>query len=619
MFVLEVLGTLSLRGDTRPVPVAAQQKRPLGLLAILGIAGRQGRSRDRIEAYLWPESSGALARHSLDQTVYALRHALGSDVIVATGRELRLNQDVVQVDVWEFEDAIRAREWKAAVGRYKGALLDGVHFGDSRELEAWIDTERARLLGEYQAAVEALADIAVKAGDHSQSVSWYRRLANSDPLSTGATKKLMLALAGAGDRAGAVKHARLYQELVRQQLQMEPDAEIERLASALSQPEKIEIVRTAARRPPESFATPPGADTEIPVPKESGFLEATLRTLSPRNALPSKRWRMATVLTSSVLIVLLIGAVTIEKRQGRDRRPRLAEVAARSSATPLSAARGAYLHALDSWSDGSKEGLDSAVVYFGRATELDPGYAAAYAGLADAYVMLAYFGYRSSDAMFPRAKEAALRSMRLDSTLASAHPALAYELTWERDFVGADSEFRKAVAFDPTQVTAQAMAFDPAYATAHQWYGILLMILGQKPGAVTAIRRPVSEDPFSLHVPITEISFTKWFDDYPAIEGFTSYGPGTIAGQVLSRIDDGDFTHIVARYEVTDPNGRGTHSWKAVLQGKGTNKTGIYDLNGIVTWGWMTGAQVHANFQRIAPCEFGKRNICFQGTIQIQR
>jgi DNA-binding SARP family transcriptional activator len=618
MFVLEVLGTLSLRGDRRPVPVAAQQKRPLGLLAILGIAGRQGRSRDRIEAYLWPESSGALARHSLDQTVYAIRHALGSDVILATGRELRLNPDAVQVDVWDFDDAIRAHEWEAAVGRYTGALLDGIHFGDSRELESWIDTERARLLGEYQGAVEALADIAADAGDHSQSVSWYRRLANSDPLSTRATKKLMLALAGAGDRAGAVKHARLYQGLVRQQLQMEPDAEIERLASTLSQPEKIDIVGAAARRPPESVAALLGADTEMPAPNESGLGETILRTLAPRNALPLKRWRISAILMSSILIVLLIGAVTIEKRQGRDRRSRLAGMTARSSATPMSAARGAYLHALDAWSDGSKEGLDSAVVYFSRATELDSEYAAAYAGLADAYVMLAYFGYRPSDMMFPRAKDAALRSMRLDSTLASAHPALAYELTWERDFVGADSEFRKAVAFDPTQVTAQAMAFDPAYATAHQWYGILLMILGQKPEAVAAVRRPAKEDPFSLHVPVTELTFTKWFDDYPAMEGFTSYGPGTIAGQVLSRIDDGVFTHLVARYEVTDPNG-GTHSWKAVLQGKATNTTGIYDLNGIVTWGWMTGAQVHVNFQRITPCEFGKRNICFQGTIQIQR
>src|SRR6267378_2022682 len=256
MLTLELLGTLCLRDETRPVPVAAQQKRPLGLLAILGLAGRQGLSRDRIEAYLWPESSGARAQHALDQTVYAIRHALGSDVIVATGRELRLNPDLVRVDVWEFEQAIRAGQWTAAVGHYKGPLLDGFHFADSHELESWIDTNRMRLRLEYQKAIEFLANLAAEARDHSQSVMWLRRLANSDPLSAGATKKLMLALAAAGDRAGAVKHARLYQELVRQELEMEPDSEIADLAAALGRHAITERVATASDNP---SVTPPVA------------------------------------------------------------------------------------------------------------------------------------------------------------------------------------------------------------------------------------------------------------------------------------------------------------------------------------------------------------------------
>src|SRR5437899_8261001 len=246
MSILELLGTLSLRNETGPIPLAAQQKRPLGLLAILGLAGRQGLSRDRIEAYLWPESSGARAQHALDQAVYAIRHALGSDVIVATGRELRLNPELVQVDVWEFEQAIRASQWTVAVGHYKGPLLDGFHFANSHELESWIETNRTRLRLEYQKALEFLANSSAEAGDHSQSVTWWRRLANSDPLSAGATKKLMLALAAAGDRAGAVKHARLYQELVRQELEMEPDSEIADLAAALSRPATTGTVDLAA-------------------------------------------------------------------------------------------------------------------------------------------------------------------------------------------------------------------------------------------------------------------------------------------------------------------------------------------------------------------------------------
>src|SRR3989454_6014506 len=176
MLILELLGTLSLRNETGSIPLAAQQKRPLGLLAILGLAGRQGLSRDRIEAYLWPESSGARAQHALDQTVYAIRHALRSDFILATGRELRLDPDLVRVDVWEFEQAIRTGQWTVAVGHYKGPLLDGFHFADSHELESWIDANHSRLRLGYQKASEILANSSAGAGHRCQSVQWWRRV-----------------------------------------------------------------------------------------------------------------------------------------------------------------------------------------------------------------------------------------------------------------------------------------------------------------------------------------------------------------------------------------------------------------------------------------------------------
>jgi len=293
MLVLDLLGTLSLRNETHPVPVAAQQKRPLGLLAILGLSARQGLSRDRIEAYLWPESSSARAQHALDQTVYAIRHALGSDVIVATGRELRLNPDLVRVDAWEFEQAIRAGQWTAAVGHYKGPLLDGFYFADSHELESWIDTNRTRLRLEYQKAIEFLANLAAEASDHSQAVIWLRRLANSDPLSAGATKKLMLALAAAGDRAGAVQYARVYQELVRQELEMEPDSEIEDLAAALSRP------ATTATTATVDLAVSPHTPSVMP----------SVAASAPKGNERSRRERA--VLYTVIALAILISATAI--------------------------------------------------------------------------------------------------------------------------------------------------------------------------------------------------------------------------------------------------------------------------------------------------------------------
>lgn len=600
MFLLELLGTLSLRDDARPVPVSAQQKRPLGLLGILALGGQRGLSRDRIETYLWPESSSALARHSLDQTVYAIRNALGSDCILASGRELRLNPELIGVDVWRFEEATRARDWPAAVSCYQGPLLDGVHISDSRELESWIDAERARLRVAYHTALEFLARRAAEAGDHAQSVTWWRKLFSSDPLSADATKKLMSALAAAGDRVGAVKQARLYQQLVRQELEMEPDSEIESLAATISRDASTEI---------EIAATPPAPPTLLIAPLHAP-------TVTARKTSRMKRSRIVAVLSASVLIVLLIAAVTVKTRQRLDHHVGVGAAAAPvRSRLIVASARDSYVRGLNAWSDGSRAGLDSAVDYFSRATELDPAYAEAYAGLADAYVMLGYFGYRPTDSVFPKAKQAALRSLQIDSALASPHPALAYELAWERDFVGANSEFRKAVALEPTYTTAKGNTMDSRYATEHQWYAILLMILGDKP-QITEDVRAAHANAFSVSVPVVEITFTKWITAYPALAGFTSYGPGTIAGEVLNRIDDGVFTHLSARYEVTDPSG--SHSFKAVIQGKANNNSGKYELNGIVTWGWKVGSRVRASFVRVSPCEFGKLNVCFQGIIQIQ-
>jgi DNA-binding SARP family transcriptional activator len=599
MFLLELLGTLSLRDDARPVPVSAQQKRPLGLLGILALGGKRGLSRDRIETYLWPETSSASARHSLDQTVYAIRNALGSDCILATGRELRLNPDLIAVDVWTFDEAIRAGDAEKAVSCYHGPLFDGVHIADSRELESWIDAERGRLRLAFHTALESLATRASDAGDRAQSVTWLRKLVSSDALSADATKKLMRALALAGDRAGAVRQGRLYQQLVRQELEMEPDSEVERLAATISRDGSVEIAAPRTAPAPVSIS-PPSA------PAATGRKPARIR-----------RSRIAAVLSSSILIVLLVAAVTVKTRQRLDHRAGVrSAVTSGKSRLVVASARDSYVRGLNAWSDGSREGLDSAVEDMSRATELDPAYAEAYAGLADAYIMLGYFGYRPSDIMYPKAKQAALRSLQIDSTLASPHPALAYELAWERDFAGANSEFRKAVALDPTYASVKTIAGDPTSALEHQWYSILLMILGDKP-QITEDLRASNRNAFSVNVPVVEITFTKWIDAYPALAGFTSYGPGSIAGAVLNRIDDGVSTHLSARYEVTDPGG--SHSFKAVIQGKANNDNGKYELNGIVTWGWMLGARVRATFVRVSPCEFGKLKVCFQGVIQIQR
>jgi len=94
--------------------------------------------------------------------------------------------------------------------------------------------------------------------------------------------------------------------------------------------------------------------------------------------------------------------------------------------------------------------LHRAVQYFAEAIQRDPGFARAYAGLADAYSALGIFGYARPHDVFPKARAAAERALALDPRLGEAHGALAHVmLTYEWNWKAAEESFKTGVALDP--------------------------------------------------------------------------------------------------------------------------------------------------------------------------
>lgn len=134
------------------------------------------------------------------------------------------------------------------------------------------------------------------------------------------------------------------------------------------------------------------------------------------------------------------------------------------------------------------DGLDAAVTYFRAAIERNPADARAYAGLADAYVMLGYLGYRPAAAMFPKGKAAALRALALDASVVEAYAPLGQAHMWERRWAEAEWAFREAVRRDPRN------------ATAHQWYATMLVPLGRLDEALAHLARASELDPLSLQI-----------------------------------------------------------------------------------------------------------------------
>ena len=165
MFTLRLLGSASLDGPDGPVTGRAALRQRIALLALLAVEHPRPLSRDKLVAYLWPESGTDDARHLLRESLYILRSALGEDSVLSTGDDLRLNPDRLTCDLWEFEAALARDDLEAAVGVYHGPFLSGFHLSEAEEFEHWADGERSRLARRYGQALEQLAEREMRGGD----------------------------------------------------------------------------------------------------------------------------------------------------------------------------------------------------------------------------------------------------------------------------------------------------------------------------------------------------------------------------------------------------------------------------------------------------------------------
>lgn len=109
----------------------------------------------------------------------------------------------------------------------------------------------------------------------------------------------------------------------------------------------------------------------------------------------------------------------------------------------------------------TEDGFTRSIQHFHRAIALDPKFALAYAGLADAYNTIGYWGYLAPKEAFPEAKRAAQNALSLDSNLAEAHTALGYvRFQYEWKFKDAETEFKEAIRLNPNSVSARLRFFE---------------------------------------------------------------------------------------------------------------------------------------------------------------
>ena len=148
-----------------------------------------------------------------------------------------------------------------------------------------------------------------------------------------------------------------------------------------------------------------------------------------------------------------------------------------------------YLRGRYWWHKATPEGEWRGLDYFQKAIARDPTYALAYAGVADSFVRLGHHGQLPAKEALPKAKEAAIKALDLDPSIAEAHTSLAIvEFSSDWDWSGAEREFRQAVALNPN------------YATGHHWYSHYLTAMGRFNEAVKELQQAHDLDPLSLPI-----------------------------------------------------------------------------------------------------------------------
>ena len=153
-----------------------------------------------------------------------------------------------------------------------------------------------------------------------------------------------------------------------------------------------------------------------------------------------------------------------------------------------------YLRGRHFWNQRTGADLQRAVGLFQQATERDPKFAAAYAGLGASHLLLPQFAAVPAREAVPKARAAARRALELDGRLAEAHAVLGYCAMKDWDLTGAEQEYQEALRLNPN------------HATSRQWYAELLANLRRKDEAVAEIRKAQTLDPLSAMIQVN-ISF----------------------------------------------------------------------------------------------------------------
>lgn len=240
---IAVLGPLIVKGDAGQINGLSRKAR--ALLGYFAVERDRPVFREHLAALLWPDQASEQARHSLRNSLFELRRALGpSAVSYPQGDALRSFLEGAVVDFDRFEalsSASTTNELERAAELYRGEFLAGLSV-PAAPFEDWLGAERERVRGLFCGLLQRLAAKEDSEGDYEAAIATGRRLLDVDPFSEMGYRALMRAYARSGRRSDALRQYRICALALKRDLGIAPEEETQTLA--------LKIARSSGRIPP---------------------------------------------------------------------------------------------------------------------------------------------------------------------------------------------------------------------------------------------------------------------------------------------------------------------------------------------------------------------------------
>ena len=420
---LRTFGAVSLGGVTYgdASSLLAQPKR-VGLLAWLLLARPRGlHPRSTLLALFWPEQDQQHARWAANQAVRAIRSAIGPTLVLTRGRhEVGIAPDGLWCDALEFESAIERHEWQRALSLYRGEFLDGLHLSGCMAFERWQAAERTRFQGAATRAAWSLADAEQADGRLESAVEWARKAIAFSPHDEKGVRRLILLLDGAGERAGAVDAYEAYAQLLREELEVDPDPATQALAT------QLRARSQRAPQPTDSVRSMPAPVGEQPRP--------AMNTAETAQS-PSRRahGRMVIALAGAAAGLIAVGATHGMWRESSAApdKPHPAAVA--------SEAHTAWLRARHDLQKRRTQDLEACIRHADDAIRNDPRFASGHAVRGACFINTTLLSNVAPAVAFSEVRASVGRALALEPEHPGAHVAHAWVLA-AAEWAWADAE-----------------------------------------------------------------------------------------------------------------------------------------------------------------------------------